>query len=341
MAQGPTRFSFCGEWERGRDCSWNERHFYYVVAAFWSLTALIILARVCPLCHNAPRGYARSCLILTAISATFNVADAILYLDLGQPRNSKAGYRHQPLVFAGSIFMVFALTLAARAWCDVAGALQRFIPQYKNSEDPRHICMQRVLGVVRTAYTLLLFFHIPVAVVRAMAGQRYELVGLDASILAWTVWCFLSACCGLTFLAILMWWVATKWLRHAPDSKGLKQMTWVNLTEQVMYNICLGIVAMLYFSDAYSDYGIVQATYYVLYTALYWMMHAQVLVFFMVVKPNDPLYNEVEFTNLMSLTTPTASPSPDKPNKFVPVIPAWQDNTKNVEVSTVVVRAPS
>lgn len=95
-----------------------------------------------------------------------------------------------------------------------------------------------------------------------------------------------------------MWCVSRK-LHESPGSKGFRIVTLLNLWEQLIYNVLLGAVGVLYYwgffwGTSFMDHGDVQAAYYGAYFALYWLMHAQILLFFSSVKPDDPFYSSSE-----------------------------------------------
>merc|ERR1712072_1554586 len=72
--------------------------------------------------------------------------------------------------------------------------------------------------------------------------------------------------------------------------KNIRQLRWVtviNFDEQLLFDVALIVIHRLYFSDSYVRHGHVQAAYFILWFAVYWAMHFQILVFFRFVTLSD------------------------------------------------------
>merc|ERR1712100_708070 len=72
--------------------------------------------------------------------------------------------------------------------------------------------------------------------------------------------------------------------------KNISQLRWVtilNFLEQLVFDVALIVIHRLYFSDNYISHGQVQAAYFILWFAVYWAMHFQILVFFRFIALSD------------------------------------------------------
>jgi len=283
------------------DCAFNVRTFYITLAVIWSLTIVAFLSKL--LCGKVPTGTARSCLILTMTSAAFSLIEAILFLTkvpFYENMEKDTTDANHALSYTGTIFLSVALALWASLWCDVAGALAG--PRSAQDTSIKQAVSQ--LSMVRRGYMVVAVLHVPICILRTFTEFK---IGLQfwESTLIWTAWLFISACCVFTVFAVQMWLFVAKHLNNVKDTEkvqGLRLVTMVNLVEQMVYNLFLAAVGVLYFPEHSNSFGNIQLAYFTLLFGLYWMLHAQVLFFFLVVKPNDPFHSKPDLEMLMLLS---------------------------------------
>jgi len=308
------------------DCNFNVRTFYITLAIIWSITVVAFLLKLFLPLGKAPTGTARTCLILTMTSAFFSLVEAILFLCKVPFYDSLADRTdaNHSLSYIGTIFLSVALTLWAGLWCDVAGALAGHRSGHDTST--KHAASQ--LSIVRRGYAAVAIWHVPICVLRAATEFDVGL-GFWESTLVWTVWLFISACCVFTVFAVQMWLFVAKHLHNVRDTQkvqGLRLVTLVNLVEQMVYNFFLAAVGVLYFPEHSNHFGNVQLAYFALLFGLYWMIHAQVLFFFLVVKSDDPMHSKTELEMLMlSSNVEEESASKDAENPVVMGSPTSKD----------------
>jgi hypothetical protein len=285
----------CAEYERGQDCAFNQKTFYDITTAAWVLTALVCFWKAYR-GHSKARTKACWCLGLTGISSMFNAADGFAYLvDVSDHGSRFPWAHHHMLAFLGSIFLVIALACFSWLWCDVAAALGK-----QGTEDHRDVELTHRL--IRFGMLIIAIVHVPIAVVRSLGWT--ESIDMTTVLLVWTAWNGLAAACLASVFSLMMWFVTYRHLRHGPHAKGLRCLSWINLGEQVLFNIVLILVGCFYFSDDYQRLGAVQAKFFASYFVLYWLMHLQILTFFFAVDVNDPLYCEEGFRGLMESNEP-------------------------------------
>lgn len=276
-------YEHCAKWESGNDCKFNFYYFYVAASVVWVLTLIPLLVKTSQRGINAPSGATTWCLLLTSLSALLSLFDNLLFLALGEMHVHP--YHLHMLTFIGSIFLVFALSLFAGLWCNVASALHS-----KVIHPPVPV---KSLRTLRFGYIALACMHVPFAALKAISDVKEELglgmIRRDEIAGLYAFWTFASACCTLTLFSFLMLRV-TRSLGQCPNSDGFRVVTWVNFGQQIIYDVCLAALFALYYLGSYNEHGYVQAAFYGLYFIIYWLMHAQVLVFFSVVEKDDPLY---------------------------------------------------
>eukprot|EP00928_Gymnodinium_smaydae_P062104 TRINITY_DN46037_c0_g1_i1.p1 TRINITY_DN46037_c0_g1~~TRINITY_DN46037_c0_g1_i1.p1 ORF type:complete len:349 (-),score=52.61 TRINITY_DN46037_c0_g1_i1:414-1460(-) len=305
MAPGPVRDRACPLWHRGMDCAFDESSFWMAASYIWGLTTLVCVVKAYQCCRSPPRGLTRWCLLLTAASAACYCVDSVLHLRYGEPLMHKLQpreghwYRDHPLVFVGSIFLGFALQLFAWLWCDVAGALSSLKADDGSSSTGR--CM---LLCIRWGYVAAALLNVPIAALMIWAE------GDDSIGFAWGMWCFASACVAASVFAVQMWWFVRKHIRGVRGSEGLWMITVANLLEQTIYNVCLVTAGALYYPELYNESGRIQSVVMSLLLTLFWIMHAQMLLFVIIVKPCDPMYSSKALEDIMALKAADGSARP-------------------------------
>jgi len=319
-----SKASWCSTWERGLDCNFDVWTFYTTLAVIWALTVVALVVKLFHPRGKAPTGTARSCLILTMTSATFSFVESILFLartpfmddlDTNPDRSRNRTDSNHVLSHLGSIFLVFALSHWASLWCDVAGALAG----PSSTQDVSTKLAVRRLLIVRHGYAAIALWHVPMTMIRVATEFGYGLKFKQCT-WVWSVWLFISACCIFTIFAVQMWCFVAKCLRNETNRlnlKGLRLVTLVNFWEQMLYNLCLPAIAVLYFPQHSNKFGRIQLAYFAVYFGLYWMMHIQVLFFFLVVETNDPFHSKRDLD--MLLLMPNEGEEPASKNAENPV----------------------
>lgn len=278
------------------DCNFDVMTFYMIMAVIWSVTVVAFLMKLLLPWGKAPTGTARTCLILTMISSAFSSVESILFICKVPflSTNADGNDANHALSYIGTTFLSIALSLWASLWCDVAGALAG-----PSGAQGKHATLQ--LSIVRRGYLAVAILHVPFCLLRAATEFN---IGLEhtESVQIWTAWLSISACCIFTVFAMQMWRFVARYLNNVKDSQkvqGLRTVTLVNLIEQMVYNLFLVAIGVLYFPEHSNRFGHVQLAYYTLLCGLYWMMHIQVLFFFLVVKSNDPFHSKTDLEQLM------------------------------------------
>jgi hypothetical protein len=119
----------------------------------------------------------------------------------------------------------------------------------------------------------------------------------------WMGWCVVAVGCGFTLNSSLMWVHVRKSLSKEALVGNFTKITKINLVEQLIFDLCLGVAGLLYLQPIYKEHGAVQATCYSLLALTAWMMHVQVLLFFVMATPDDPLYSKERLEDLLLLSS--------------------------------------
>lgn len=267
------------------------------ISIIWLVTACAFLIKALLSFRNTatPSGLSRRCLLLAATSAACCGFDGLVALVFDDPTNPDGeGYGYGTGNTIGSIFLMFSLCLFAHLWADVAEALAGIQGTKDGMGSPA-----MSFRALRRGYDIIAVVNVPFAVAKAVAiyeGGDY----FDRTNTAYLLWCLFSACLGLSGLSLLMWFIMAKYLEQTPRTRNLRRVTCINVGEQGLYDICLLITGLLYMLPQYNQYGTVQGATYTLMFVLLWLMHAQVLLFFVVCDPEDPLYSQKDFDALLA-----------------------------------------
>jgi hypothetical protein len=289
MAMNSSTSSRCGRLERGEDCSFDENLFFVVLISVFGSTMFLFIYQAWSV-RNKFRTQAvltipQLSLLLAAGSCFLVSLDSLVMLgDIGRSTDNDHKFS-----FLGSIVLLTALFLFSERWCQVMECLkQRQINDWKSHEvgdcaRPSK-SIQVVARAVRFGYGFLALLHIPFVVIRVAQWPDRDLA---ITMFAWSV---VIENVTLTVLGIFMSFIAIQMrcsLTFSKSEKSTKNsisqfcfVTLVNLIEQLAFNGAMIGIHQLYFSDEYMVRGDVQAKYFSLWFAVYWLMHIQLLIFF-------------------------------------------------------------
>ena len=282
------------------DCAFDESVFFAITAGLWLLTSLLFFAKAVLPRGTAATGAARWCLLSMAMSSLCMSADALVYL-LTRPHGGNfvthgGNFVNQVFTALGTIFMGFGMRWFAWLWCKIVGALD----SQASVRGHNHFLCTRLVRIVWWSYTILAFLNVPVALVLAVCGTSAGPSYHDG-VTVWFSWVLFSACFAFSLTAVLMWIVAVKYLPEDANVGSLVIVTKINLVEQLIYNLTLVFAGGLYMSPAYNKYGMVQAAVFALLFVAAWLMHIQMLIFFAVTQPDDPMYSQKQLKSLLLL----------------------------------------
>jgi len=330
LAWGQLRRRECEYWETGLDCGFNEYPFYEWSSIVWLISAFFFVSYAFCSCSRkraAPTGMGRVCLLLIGVSSIFCSIDPFLVLKLNDYSSFNPEglwiYDPGPVSCIGSIFLMAALWLFARLWCSVVTALEKKYAKQDNSNGTSAIAGK--LATVLCSYKWVAILHCFLSIGLFSVAVWEQTGGITAAVfdiamLLYMIWCFISICCIFTGLAALMMYVTNVSLRDfaegsrpvdmnglvpskaespAPELGSLRVVTRINLAEQVLYNVMLLVLGVLYLSEEYNKRGMVQCAVKVIYQLLIWVAHVQIIVFFIACDPMDPLYSKQVFVALM------------------------------------------
>jgi len=312
MAVGQVKGDECGPWRRGLDCNFSEDLFLELTGVVMLITAGTFIWKACrrSTAGHLPGSAARRCLLLGAASSVCYALDGLSAAVLPDPIAAPTyPYRVGTAMTLATILPVFMLRTFVRLWVTVTRSLIELSKASAASGECSGGAGGRhglALRCIACAYDFWAFVHVPAAAV--MTCSRYSWgPSFDIVILCWIGWSILTAVCLNSVLAVLMWHVVRQALGSFQRAASLRRVTLVNLLEQVLYNLIFTTTIALYMPDAYHSYGAVQAGVYVGVFLLAWLVHAQVLLFFTVCDPNDPLYSD---QGLQALVEEAACPDP-------------------------------
>jgi hypothetical protein len=263
--------------------------------------------------------------------------DAAFYVLTG-PHGRNRGSIGRTFVFMaiGTVFLGFGLRWFGWQWCTIVGALERQKTSSDPTLKPNSARFRIACRTIKVLYDLVAVLNLPVALVIAICTTEVGATfGLDhdKAKKMWIVWIFLSACVAFTINSVVMTIVVQRYMDCEINGGGIGLVTKLNLAEQLIYNLCLGLAGLLYALPAYNAHGAVQGLVYSLLALVAWMMHAQVFAFYCVTKPDDPLYSEKALHGLLndekgdvapeSMETGSAAQTPPPPQFAVPLQDGW------------------
>jgi hypothetical protein len=303
---GKARFEHCDEWQIGEDCGFDERNFYIITSALWLVTSLVVASKAFLPFGKAPTGTAKSCLLATAASSTFMSLDAMLYVLAGpHSRHEKTSSvivdlcRKHVCNAIGTILLAFALRWFGWLWCTISGALEH--------NETSSTQMRRI--IIKVIYDFVALVNVPFAICLVGSSEVAEILGIDflsryhIAKKLWMGWCVVAVGCGFTLNSSLMWIHVRNSLSKEAMVGNFTKITKINLVEQLIFDLCLGVAGLLYLQPIYKQHGAVQASCYSLLALTAWMMHVQVLIFFVVATPDDPLYSKERLDDLLLLSS--------------------------------------
>jgi len=286
MAQERNR---CGRLERGEDCSFDEKLFYIIILAVFAVTMFLFIYQAWVVRRKDASGLTKLTVmtrpqlsLLFAAGSTFCIfLDTLVVLgDLGD----KVVRGDHEFSFFGSMLLFFALLLFAQRWCHVVQGLEKRLTRDGAGKRSRKVAIAAVL----CGYWCMAIAHVPMVVFRVVEWPDWELAVTLFAV------CVIVEAVLLSLLGLLMCVVA--FTLRAPDitqpktKKSISQLRWVtalNFIEQLVFDVALIVIHRLYFSDNYIHHGRVQAAYFILWFAVYWSMHFQILIFFRFVTLSD------------------------------------------------------
>lgn len=283
----------CDASAKGRDCAFDEATFTIVFAVLWILTALPLLAWAMPCLRKqwSASRLARASLLLAAASAVCSCADQILHLKAGRLAGIEQTYGNMTLWGVGSIFLVFAICVFSCVWCDVASALAKLHAPERQSA--------RIISIVRFTYKLMAALHVPFAALLSMHDYEFMRASFQEGwYMVWGAWLLFGTCVVLSGLAAAQYYIARFHLGDLDGARSLQEIALINLVEQVFFDIFFVVYVTLYQSDN-SESGSNIAAYHSVGFLTYWAMHVQVVLFFAILGPTDPLYSQGDLDSLM------------------------------------------
>lgn len=292
--------SRCGRLERGQDCNFDEEVFYIILLAVFAVTTVLLIFQAWAVRKREKRESPYSSgriavvtrpqlsLLLAAGSSFCVFLDS--FVVLGHMRDPVKTDRE--FTFFGSIFLFISLVLFAQRWCHVVRGLEKRMLGRDAHHDDRfnttQVGRKSCTGIVQRGYCALAILHIPFVVIRVVQWPNYDL-GIKLF-----TYCVVAEAVALTIFAILMCYIAFKMrlcnIVQGDTRKFINQLCYVtllNLVEQIIFDGAMIGIHRLFFSDYYMLHGNVQAAYFSLWFAVYWVMHIQVLLFFRFVTFSD------------------------------------------------------
>jgi hypothetical protein len=220
-----------------------------------------------------------------------------LYLKAGklQLEEGEQLYGNMTLWGVGSIFLVFAICAFSCVWCDVAAALAKLHgPEHQSS---------RMISAMRLTYKMMAALHVPFGVFLAVHDYYFlRQTFRDGLYMILGAWLLFGTCVVLSGLAAAQYYIARFHLKNVDGARSLQETALINLVEQVFFDTFIVVYVALYQSDNTVS-GSNIAAYHSVGFLMYWAMHIQVVLFFAVLGPTDPLYSQGDLDSLLLKAT--------------------------------------